>query len=132
MLYDWERVAGLPSACMAGVAQTTAERRAALHAKLTRLGGQSRQFFIDLAAALGYSVTISEFRPYTVSSAVNMPLNSELWRFVWQVNAPLNTIRSFDMSSAVNDPLRSWGNQLLECGISQLKPAHTKVLFAYT
>lgn len=132
LLYDWERVAGLPSACMAGIAQTTAERRGALHAKLTRLGGQSRQFFIDLAAALGYTVTISEFRPYTVTSAVNMPLNSELWRFVWQVNAPLNTIRSFDMRSAVNDPLRSWGNQLLECVISQLKPAHTKVLFAYS
>lgn len=131
LLADWERVAGLPSPCMVGITQTVAERRAALHTKLTRLGGQSRQFFIDLAASLGFTVTITEFRPYHVNNAVNLPVNSELWNFVWQVNAPLNTVRRFTVGSAVNDALASWGNTLLECAISLLKPAHTKVLFAY-
>ena len=132
LLDDWERVVGLPSSCMVGVIQSVAERRAALYSKLTGLGGQSRQFFLDLAASLGYTVTITEYRPYHVNNAVNLPINSELWSFVWQVNSQLNTVRRFTVGSAVNDALASWGNQLLECAISQLTPAHTKVLFAYT
>lgn len=132
MLPDWERVAGLPDSCLAGAAQSTAERRAALVARLTTLGGQSPAYFIALAASLGYAVTITEFRPFTVSSAVSMPINSEQWRFVWQVNSTLNTVRRFAVTGTVNDPLASWGNAMLECAISRLKPAHTQVLFAYT
>lgn len=132
LLADWERVAGLPSSCMVGIDQAIAERRAALHTKLTRLGGQSRQFFIDLAASLGYTVTITEFRPFHVNDHVNDDIAGALWTFVWQVNAQLNTVRRFTVGSAVNEALASWGNALLECAISQLKPAHTKVLFAYT
>lgn len=132
LLADWERVAGLPDSCLAGAAQSTAERQSALIARLTALGGQSPAYFIALAAGLGYTVTITEFRPYTVSSAVNTPIHSEQWRYVWQVNSALNTVRRFAVNGAVNDPLASWGNAMLECAISRIKPAHTQVLFAYT
>lgn len=131
LLPDWERVAGLPSICMAGISQTLAERRAALHAKITSRGGQSRQYFIDLAATLGYTVTITEFRPWQVNHAVNLPLAGALWAFVWQINAALNTVQPYTVVSAVNEPLNAWGNERLECAIKQLKPAHTTVLFAY-
>lgn len=53
LLYDWERVAGLPSPCVT-TEQSTAERRNALVARLTGVGGQSRQYFIDLATRLGF------------------------------------------------------------------------------
>jgi uncharacterized protein YmfQ (DUF2313 family) len=33
---------------------------------MTVLGGQSRQWFIDAAAQLGYSITITEYRPFMV------------------------------------------------------------------
>ena len=131
LLADWERVAGLPDACTGPLA-TLQERRAALVARLTSIGGQSRAYFIALAAALGYTVTITEYRPYHVNSHVNDPLNSELWTFVWQVNAAINTVRRFVVTSGVNEPLATWGNQLLECVIRRLAPAHTKVLFAYS
>lgn len=131
LLADWERVAGLPDTCT-GLLDSISGRRSALVARLTNLGGQSRQFFIDLAAALGYSITITEFRPYTVDSNVNDPLCGIQWIFVWQVNAAQNTVREFAVNSQVSEALASWGNTLLECAISRLKPAHTKVQFAYT
>jgi uncharacterized protein YmfQ (DUF2313 family) len=117
---------------MDGVSQTLQQRRNALVAQLTGIGDQSRQYFIDLAASAGFTITITEFRPFTVGSRVNDPIYNEIWRFAWQVNAPQTTVEWFTVTSGVNEGLRSWGNQLLECLISRLKPAHTKVLFAYS
>lgn len=133
LLADWERVAGLPDSCVVayGVTQTAAQRRNALVAKLTTIGGQSAAYYIALAASLGYTITITEYKTFTVRSKVNDPLNDLPWRFTFTVNAPLNTVRRFTVRSAVNEPLAAWGNELLECVISRLKPAHTHVLFAY-
>ena len=101
--------------------------------KITNLGGQSLQFFIDLAAQLGYTITITEFQPFQVSeNAVGDALNGDPWIYAWQVNAPAGAIREFKVGeSAVGDPLRNWGDDLLECVIERLKPAHTHVIFAY-
>lgn len=133
LLADWERVAGLPDPCVAalGIEQTAAQRRAALAAKLASGGGQSAAYYIALAARLGYTITITEHETFTVRSKVCDPLNDLPWRFTFTVNAPLDTVRRFTVRSAVADPLAAWGNELLECVISRLKPAHTHVLFAY-
>jgi len=130
LLVEWERVAGLPDTCTDQV-DTLQERRDALVSKLTGIGNQSRQYFIDIAAALGYTITITEYRPYFVNTAINMPINDESWRFVWSVNAPEETIRSMTVNSEVDMPLRDWGNEQLECLINKFKPAHTHALFAY-
>lgn len=133
LLTDWERVYGLPESCIAqaGVAQGANDRRLALVAKVTMIGGQTPEFFVALAARLGYTVTITEHRTFTVRSKVNDPLNDAEWPFAFSVHAPLDTVRRFTVRSAVNDPLASWGNELLECVIRRLKPAHTHALFAY-
>lgn len=131
---DWERVAGLPDACAQafGGGQTMAQRRAALVGRLTTLGGQSPAYFIGLAAALGYAITITEFRAHCVNDDVEQPLYDTAWNFAWQVNAALNTVTAITVDSTVEDPLAAWGNALLECVIKRLKPAHTAVLFSYT
>lgn len=134
LLADWERIAGLPDTCLAGATQTMQERRAALVGRLTARGGQSRQFFIDLAASLGYTVTITEFRPFRagISTAGDALTNGD-WIFAWRVNAPETTIVSFRAGlSAAGEPLRTWGSTRLECAIERLAPAHTIVLFGYT
>ena len=131
LLADWERVAGLPDSCVTA-AQTTAQRRAALHARLTTLGGQNVSYFIALAASLGYTVTITEFRLHTVEDDVEYPLYGHPWQFAWQINAPLNTVGTLSVTDTVADPLAWWGNELLECVIRRLKPAHTHTLFAYS
>ena len=134
LLADWERVAGLPDPCVAalGINQTTAQRRAALVAKLTTIGGQSAAYYIALAASLGYTITVTEFSPFQAGSAAGDALTNDGWQFVWQVNAPEASIVEFAAGrSSAGEPLRSWGNELLECVINRLKPAHTYVLFAY-
>lgn len=134
LLADWERVAGLPDACVEalGLGQTTAQRRAALVAKLTTIGGQSAAYYIALAASLGYAITVTEFDLHDVEDNVEHPLTGTPWQFAWQVNAAEDTIGVLAVTDTVEDPLAWWGNELLECVINRLKPAHTHVLFAYT
>ncbi len=131
LLPDWERVTGLPDPCV-GEEQTLQARRNALLGRLAGLGGQSRQYFIDLAAALGYTVGITEFRPFQVGDAVGDAVFGDGWRFVWRVDAPTSTVTDFrvDQSSA-GEALREWGNDRLECVLSRERPAQTKLLFGY-
>lgn len=132
---DWERVAGLPDPCVvaAGQTQSSAQRRAALVARLTMLGGQSKAYFIALAASLGYTITITEFRPFRAGQSRSGDPVATNWQFAWQVNAPLNTVIPFRAGNAIaGDPINSWGNKALECVLSRFKPAHTTVVFAYS
>lgn len=131
MLPDWERVLGLPDDCD-NQFQTIEQRRAAVISKIWMTGGQSRAFFIELAARLGFVITISEFKQYSVMSPVTDPLCGWPWCFTWRVNVPLNTVRYFSVMSGVNEPLSAWGNAVLECAINRFKPAHTYVQFAYS
>jgi len=133
LLPNWERVAGLPDDCSV-LGDTYEIRRLNLIAKLTSRGGQSKEYFIEVAASLGYTVTITEFRPFRVSiSRVGDPLCDANWWFVWQVNSQLNTIVWFRAGrSAAGEPLASWGNTRLECIMKKYKPAHTIVQFAYS
>jgi uncharacterized protein YmfQ (DUF2313 family) len=130
LLPDWERVLGLPDDC-AGAADTLEERRAALLAKLTGIGGQSRAYYIGVAAALGFTVTIEEFPVFTCESPCEDAVTDETWRFTWRVNGPTTTVRDFTCESTCEEPLRDWGHEVLECAMTRLKPAHTAVLFAY-
>jgi uncharacterized protein YmfQ (DUF2313 family) len=134
LFIDWERVAGLPDACAQafGGDQTFAQRRAALLGRLTTIGGQSPAYFIGLAAALGYAITITEFHEHTVEDDVEHGLYGAAWNFAWQVNSALNTITDITVESTVEDPIAAWGNALLECVINRLKPAQTTALFSYT
>ena len=133
LITDWENTVGFPDPC-APLADTIAERRKTVAAKLIATGGQNRQYYIDLAAALGVDVSITEFLPFRVGySAIGDPLStSDEWRHVWQVDCPETIITNFQVGqNAVGEPLRAWGNDRLECTISRRKPAHTEVLFAY-
>jgi uncharacterized protein YmfQ (DUF2313 family) len=132
LLPDWERAYGLPDTC-APEGQGLQERQAALQARIAALGGQSRAYFIAVAAALGFEITIEEFRPFRADrSTVETALNDAPWPFTWRVHAPEQTIILFrtDRSTA-DEPLSRASNQILECVLSRLAPAHTTVLFSY-
>lgn len=132
-LLDWERAFGLPDECSPG-ASSTAQRRAALLARMAALGGQSRAYFVSIAAALGVTITITEFRPARVGFAsVGDPIRGLPWSFAWRVNAPATTV-SYARSgfASAGDALATWGNETLECVFQRLKPAQTTVIFAYS
>lgn len=133
LLSDWERVVGLPDKCSGALEETLQGRRNALLAKLTSTGGQSVGYFIELAASLGYMVTIEEFRPFRAGMSVaGDALTNGPWVHTWLVRAPEVSVTEFRAGlSAAGERLRTWGNDTLECKINQLKPAHTIALFAY-
>lgn len=116
LLEEWERAFGLPGPCVP-LGQSVDERRNALVAQVTARGGQTPAYYISVAAALGYVVTIDE--------NVEGP-------HVWRINGPETTITEFTCDSPCDQPLRKWGNELLECVMNRIKPAHTRLLFGYS
>lgn len=133
-LADWERVYGLPDTCVAaaGITQSIAERRAALVALVTMLGGQAPAFFIELAAELGYAITIEECHPQTTEDPTEYPMRDEPYRFIWIVHAALYNLRELTTEDDTEMATAVWGNTLLECRIRRFAPAHTHVIFAYS
>ena len=132
LITDWERIVGIPDECQQP-ADTLERRRADVVARLTTLGSLSRQFYIDFAAYLGFTITIEEFRPFRVhySSAGDALTNGD-WVYTWRVHAPIQMIKYFSAGiSQAGDPLASWGNDFLECSLNKRKPAETILLFAY-
>jgi uncharacterized protein YmfQ (DUF2313 family) len=65
LLPDWERNFGLPDPCYK-TPQTIGDRQKALVQRMTIEGAQSRAFFMETAASIGYTITISEYRPFVV------------------------------------------------------------------
>lgn len=128
---QWEAAFGLPDSCV-GAGQTDAQRRAALIARVTGLGGQTAAYYVAVAAALGYTVTITEFSPFDVEDTVDDPLIGDEWAYAWQVNGPLNTVVEFTTDDGADEPLAQWSNVPLECVLTRLKPAHTYILFSYS
>ena len=63
LLPDWERAFGLPDKCLAEP-QTIYDRQVALVHKMTMIGAQSREFFIEQAARIGYRIDIREWAPF--------------------------------------------------------------------
>lgn len=139
LIEQWEHVAGLPDACIAAP-DSIAERRAAIHARITGIGGQTRAYFIGLAATLGFAITIDEFRPFRAGSRAGQRLYNDAWAHVWRVNvqpAAIDgglgvTLRYFRAGrSAAGERLVGFGSLDLECIFRRAAPAHTTVIFAY-
>lgn len=134
LLADWERVAGLPDSCT-GMPDSISERQAALVQKLTARGGQSIAYFTEVAARLGYAITIDEPDYFEAGDDVGYECGSEDWRHVWIVNVhydgDLPNLVVFSAGDDAGRRLVDWGSIDLECIIARLKPAHTIVHIAY-
>ena len=137
MLPDWERALGLPDPCVSRTL-TLPERRQALVNKLTTLGGQSRQFFVDTAAALGYTIAIREFRPFQFGLSSFGGSRGQFFspsaRFYWKVTVtgPRLTRFSFGASSFGRDSFLEIVKAVdLQCIFTRWKPGHTICLFDY-
>ncbi|MBN9096090.1 YmfQ family protein [Pandoraea pnomenusa] len=133
LLPEWEATLGLPDPC-AGVSPTVAERRAQVVARLAAVGGQSVAYFTQLAANLGYAVTIDQFAPFRFGqSPFGSQFGGDAWFFAWRVNAPSYSIRYFSFGvSGFGEPFASWGNNVLQCEVLAYAPAHTIPLFNYS
>lgn len=133
-LEEWERDYALPGGCITQE-QTLVERRNALVEKYQRIGIQSRSFFIEAAAQLGYTITITEYdanNPGPQSNYNGIPLSGDDWNFVWQINAPLTTEQPRIYGSPYPAPYSAFGNELLECTMRALVHDHRVLFFSYS
>jgi uncharacterized protein YmfQ (DUF2313 family) len=121
-LDEWERVLGLPDDTVTAVPTTTAGRRLAIVQKLIRQGGQNAAFYVALAAACGYSVTVHDDYGATLFRAGHGRSGSRCygpaWAYTWRldVSAPAGTALT---------------HAELEAIINRAKPAHTTVIYNY-
>ncbi len=120
-LEEWERMLGLPDHCIETIPSTLPERRLAVVQKLIRQGGQHAEFYVSLAAACGYTVTIDDTYGASVLRAgfrAGARCYGLLWAFSWRV----------DVQPPAGDAL---SHDELECVIRRAAPAHTTVIFEY-
>lgn len=130
-LYEWERALGLPECT--DVDQSLAMRRAQVLIKLTESKSATPAHIEEVAARLGFIVTLDERfdEVYTCESECEDPIYEDEIRLSIIVRAPEVTIVEFTCETPCEEALRSWGNDLLECVIGRLVPAHAQILFAY-
>lgn len=146
ILAEWERAWGLPDPCFPS-ATTITERQRMLVLYMTWIGGQSRKYFIDLMAWLGYTVEIQEFAPFmcgisTVGDSrtfADMQANKYFrWyigpaeqRFFWTINigqVGLNWFRAASGQAGVDPHLKFAVPEELACLLQRWKPAHTHLI----
>ena len=136
-LPDFEADYGLPDSCSPS-SPTMVQRRSALMAKIAGSpGGQSMTYFIGVAAALGYTITITTWDLFSLGPSANLGpganLVSSAWRFAWRVNAPSITVQRFTLGlSTLPEPLWTIGNTQLQCRLSKIQPAHGVLWFQYS
>lgn len=147
LLSDWEIELGLPDTCTGGF-DTIQERQSAVVQKFTMTGGQSPQYFKDVAAAIGYEIEIAEFRPFVCglsecglneNTQGNTTLiygitDQEDMRFNWRVTVLGSRVTWFScgVSELGKDHFAEFtvANDL-ECLLNRIKPSHTNLIFAY-
>lgn len=136
LLPDWERVLGLPDPCSAGLYGSLQERRAAAASKLASIGGATPAYFVAVAAAMGYAVTVEEMQPFRcgVSRCGVDRLNggAEV-RAAWSVRVSGARFTPFRCGvSRCGEALGSLARaEDLECRLQGIKPAHTHLTLAY-
>lgn len=133
LLPEWEETLGLPDPC-AGEAATVQQRRNQVVARFANSGGQSPAYYINFALNLGYTVKVKNYAPFRCGqSHAGDSLGGVDWFYTWAINAPLNTVTKFRAGqSTAGEALATWNNNVLECELSAVKPAHTALLFQYS
>lgn len=133
MLPDWERNWELPDPCDVNPPTDEPTRHDNLMFKMTLLGRQDRQFFIDFAARVGQTIqTIEEFAPYMCGVSRTGDTRGMYDQgdpypdnpfFRWQLGAPeIRFYWTVDLAQVETG---------VECIFNRYKPMHTQVVFTY-
>jgi uncharacterized protein YmfQ (DUF2313 family) len=137
LLPDWERVTALPDAVVGTAYQSLLERHAWLETRLTSIGGQSEEYFIELAASLGVTITITKFQPWgcglgqTGRDQDQIGSDDSIW-LCWQVNMPAPPVYLFQTGlSMCGEPLGYAQTGVIEALFARYKPAHSTLVFNY-
>jgi uncharacterized protein YmfQ (DUF2313 family) len=146
LLPDWERNWGLPDPCFT-TPQTIGDRQQTLVRRMTLLGGQSRAWFAEVAAEIGYPLAIREFSPFMVGISrcgdtralddgvhYRWEIGSSDMRFYWTTAPTQATLTWFDALLAVRHRPLSQDRNARRPAVhfDRWKPAHTIIVFDFT
>lgn len=145
MLADHETQVGLPDCCFQTLNVNIEDRRNAVLTRYRAQGGQSPQYFIDMAKSLGYDVTITENRPFVCglseiggdsSGAAPVTRLDTIGadRFSWKVVVPEPRVTWFRCGSGVlgQDALATINRaDDLECLLARYQPAQQELTVSY-
>jgi len=150
LLTAWEMLVGLPEDCVTEP-QSESIRQQAIIAKLTLVGRQDPAVYVELAETIGVTAVVEEFHPAHCGSPCVVPLTQDEprwahcqsgctsalrlngWRFFWRLRQLEPSIETLiaDCKVTCLSALQRWGNDLLECKVAPMVPAHTIVTFCY-
>lgn len=135
-LEEWEAELGLPDPCFAGNSSTEA-RIKAVRMKYAALGGSSPAYFICLARAAGYEISIEEPDGFECdASECDGPdyVTTIDLRTFWIVT-PVGVQETWfrpDEGECDSDPLEGFEPMTdLECLLKSVAPMHTRLIFNY-
>lgn len=153
LLSDWEKLLGIPDECTPAD-QDIAERRTQAAQKLGNIGGISKRFYEELGLLLGYEIEVDRITDFRVgrrrvghaltntqevrqimrvgTSRVETQLRTPGWIFFFTAKLPITAAEYFRVGShRVEEQLVVFSNELLQCTIRKLKPAHVGVIFLF-
>lgn len=130
LLENWERVLGLD-----GGGKLYQQRLAAVLAKINAIGGLSIAYFVQLAEAAGYRITIEEPQPFRAGenrAGDRIAPEDIIWTWRVHVTGSSQQIWLFRAGrSRSGERLSEYSDSVIESIFEDLKPAHTWVGFAY-
>lgn len=154
LLSDWEQLLGLPDEC-SPLAPDLNQRRQQARQKLAAIGGTSKLFYEQVASNLGFDAVVSDYKAFRVGfsrvgdrltnpfdpdkdvfrvgrNRVGDQLKIHGWRYIFEVNVEASVVEPFRVGvNRVGQPLVNFGNDIMECTMAKLKPAHTGVFFTF-
>jgi len=135
LLIDHENDLGLPDEC-SPEGETIQERRLAVHSKLIALGQQNPAYFIELATAFGWTITITEYSPFWCGvMGSGEPCGDQETIFYWKITITIgsgNIVYFLSGSSESGDPLSYLpGTESMICTFNKLKPGHTVLIYDF-
>jgi len=110
---------------------TVEERRARVLARLIERFEPTPIAIIGLAARLGATVTLTEFRPHDCEDDADQPLLDDAWAHAFQVAGASSLVVEFTCLDGCETPLSQWRTGAYECAIRRFAPAHTVPIFSY-
>ena len=130
---EWENVVGIPDSCFSNEVDIVTRRKQVI-IKLSAEGVNTKQDFIDLAALLGFTITITYpaetpfYPPYDIPLDLITGIPES--RYVWIVTGDglVPNVPPYDIPLSLISAQQS----VLQCFFEKLKPAHTKIIYKNT
>ncbi len=131
LIASWERITGIT---YSGTPPPLQARQAAVLAKLRAIGGLSAAYMVEIAAAYGFTITITEMQPLMAGIArAGDTCYVPGIVFCWTVKATGTVYYARAGQACAGEPLTWWQpNAQLEALLNALKPAHTYIVFDYS